>query len=279
MAKLLKVGIQENVTLSTESGLNKDGKPIIVMQVKPTQDDVLDAMMEGRVLEGAKSGLLQFYPNMTYYNSEEFKSATDLTSEFAKETLKISTYVALITTPENAVAKFNPTAVFQALGIQGREGFLNAMSQMNDEVFLKSVYDKLYSMFHDFLGTIQDLEKFKFRHKFVRGSKKKTFAAIPPINEGNPYVELMTVPLASSKISWSVYELENGKNSAEEVAADESEDVDNASEMFDAPIAAPMQPDLLDAAPVMDAPGLMSGPDDPGTAVEEVTFDAPTTTV
>jgi len=91
----------------------------------------------------------------------------------------------------------------------------------------------------------------------------------------------MSVPLEESKIAWSVWEIESGKNDDTEMAADKPADVANAEEMFDMSggMANP-QPDLLDPRPT-DATdnitGLADTSEAAGTDMPNLLYQDPST--
>ena len=294
MAKLISVGIHENVNISKETGINQDGKRVIVMEIRPDKKAVRKAMMRGEVLETMKSSFLQFDPNFEVYGKEGvLRTSFDMLQDLNKETLRFATYYSILLGGDwdKAVEAINPEVVYKRLGIVTDEAIDNAMDRMNDKDFMTSCLNKAYEIFHDLISAIPNVEEIKLRHKFIRGSKKKTFSSIPKFNKDNVFVEPMTVPREETKLAWTVYELEKGLNSAEEVAADTSEQSPDAAAVFEAPIAAPIQPDLVGVSTIID-PTLIGSDEaaeqspyvveDTTTDMEapmtapQVTFDAPT---
>ena len=252
MAKLISIGISEGVTLSKESGIDEEGRMRIVMDINPSAEELVQAMLEGKTIEVAKSSFVQFLPNMEIYGGKGPKSHTDLVAEFMKFRDMLLDYGELVSSKETANTAFGGLRAFIAIGV-APEAVASVLPQFTQETFLSKVYASQFKLFTDFLATIPNLEEIKFRHKFWRGSKKKTFSAIPS-RGGVPYVELATVPIAKSSISWSVWELENGKNDATEVAADKSADVADvpaANAMFEAP--GMVGPDLVAPGAAMEA--------------------------
>ena len=275
MAKLISVGIHENVNISKETGINEKGKRVIVLEIKPSKKEVRKAMMRGEVLETMKSSFLQFDPNFEKFGQKGVKKpAFEMLQELNKETLRLAKYYELIIGDrEKAITALNPEVVYNRLGIVEEDAIDAAMDRMDDEKFMLDCLNTAYEIFHDLIAVIPNAEEIKFRHKFIRGSKKKTFSAVPKYDANNPFVELMSVPREESKIQWTVYELEKGLNSAEEVAADAAEQSPDAANMFDAPIAAPIQPDLV--APIDSAvdDGLVEVTDEPSVVPEMPTDD------
>jgi len=285
----IKIGISENVSLSKETGIVEDSMRI-VLEINPTSEDLVQAMMEGRVLEAAKTSFIQFLPNMDLYGGKGKKSSPELVGEYMKFQSMLLDYGKIVASEEEAKIAYGGLKPFLALGIS-QEAVANVLANFNDDAFLKKVYYSLFELFSNFLQTIPDLEAKKMRHKFWRGSKKKTFSSIPKFNKDNVFVEPMTVPREETKLAWTVYELEKGLNSAEEVAADTSEQSPDAAAVFEAPIAAPIQPDLVGVSTIID-PTLIGSDEaaeqspyvveDTTTDMEapmtapQVTFDAPT---
>ena len=274
----IKIGISENVSLSKETGIVEDSMRI-VLEINPTSEDLVQAMMEGRVLEAAKTSFIQFLPNMDLYGGKGKKSSPELVGEYMKFQSMLLDYGKIVASEEEAKIAYGGLKPFLALGIS-QEAVANVLANFNDDAFLKKVYYSLFELFSNFLQTIPDLEAKKMRHKFWRGSKKKTYAAIPgPM--GKVFVEPMSVPLEESKIAWSVWEIESGKNDDTEMAADKPADVANAEEMFDMSggMANP-QPDLLDPRPT-DATdnitGLADTSEAAGTDMPNLLYQDPST--
>ena len=274
---LISVGVHEGIQISSESGINEKGSRVIVLQSKASEDDLLDAMLAGKKFEPLKSSFIQFAPNMLKFGTDEPKSGFELAIALNDEYIKLAVYGRLFATEDECVKAFGMSKVYQTLGLNtsDRSTLKAFVATLDNEETLKGALDIMYEAFHQFLLT-KDLDKVSLRHKFWRGSKKKTFAAIPTHKETNPAFELDSIPVDQSNISWSVWEIEKGKNDATEMAADESEDTADAAEVFDAPIAAPIDPALLaETEPAtdgtFDAPkGLTDAPE-----VAEVDSDAP----
>ena len=229
---LLSIGIYEDVVLSTETGVVED-KMLITLEIKPSDEDVVKAMAEGRILEAAKSNMMQFYPNMDRFGDKGKKDYTELLGDFMKFKGMFEDYCRLLTTEEEVIAKVGGVQAFIKMGVPP-EGIADAFKRLTDETFAKRVWLIQFELFADFLKTVDNLGDIKLRHKFWRSSKAKAFAAIPSPG-GKVFVESMDVPVEDSKITWSTWELEKGKNDATEVAADkpDASNAEAAADMFD----------------------------------------------
>ena len=235
MAKLISIGIVENISVSSDSGINQDGRRVLSLEVALGEKAMVEAMMSGTVIEPMKSSFLHFDTSMTVFGKDdEFKTFDTLSTEFALEAKKLVTYGSFITSEEDAQAKFGTAKVFESMGIQ-ESGIYAAMQNFVNEEFLISMYNKLYELFGEYTKAIPTISETKFRHKFWRASKNKAFASVPSMKTKGVFVEPMTVPIEDSEISWSVYELEKGKNDDTEIAADVPENVVDAGNMFEAP--------------------------------------------
>lgn len=216
--KLIKIGITEGVCLSKETRLDEDGKMYIVMEVTQSEEEVLAGIMSGVVVEPAKSSFLQFLPNMKKYNTELPKDYMTLLGEFQRFGNMLEMYAVAVTSAEVVGDSLKTDKAFLAMGIPP-ESIIASLPSLTKDDFIKRAFHAHFTLFADFLQGVEGLDKIKFRHKFWRGSKKKTFSNIPG-EKGMPFFEPMSVPLESSVIKWTTSEIEAGKNDDTEVAAD-----------------------------------------------------------
>lgn len=214
---LIPIGISEGVNLSKETGI-VDDKMYIVMEISPSEEEVLQGIITGKVIQPAKSSFLQFLPSMKKYNSEDTKDYMTLLGEFQRFGNMLERYAILVTSEELVENKLKTDKAFLLMGIPV-DKILASLPSLTKDDFIKRAFHAQFQIFTDFLTSVDGLEKFKFRHKYWRGSKKKTFSGIPR-ESGMPFVEPMSIALEDSAIKWSVDELETGKNNTTEVEAD-----------------------------------------------------------
>lgn len=256
MSALIRPGIWENLILGAKSQWNDKGSYDLVIEAAQTGDAELAAFESNVVSIGMASNMKFYSPNMITID-KKVKSSSDIGEELRQLRYQFMEYGKIFTTPESVEAYIGGTKMFDGLGIPPEE-YGKAIAQLTNEPFAKKVHKNLCDKFHALLtaagafnGTVM------FRQKFLRQSATKNWAVIPR-SDISVWIEPMTIPKAQSKIEFTAWEIENGKNdpnpAASTKAANTKEvDVNAGKNLFGGTPAA--------AAPaIMQAPAGMATP-------------------
>jgi hypothetical protein len=232
---LIKVGIHENLTFS-KAVINDKGT--LELGIKTVEDpDALLNAFEGSGTFDKMESSFRFYPPSMKDFDQVPKDSAALASEILKMRHQFIQYARLFATKEDVEDAIGGLNMFNGLGIPP-EDIKKALAQFTNEDFLKNVVTNLGQIFADFLAEKNAFSgSVLFRHKFIRQSKAKNFATIPN-SDFDVWVESMDIPSNASKISYSEWELKNGKDNPDPVASSDAdttvEDANKASALFSA---------------------------------------------
>lgn len=234
---LIKVGIHENLTLSSKSQINDKGTLELAIKSVESPDALMDAF-EGNDTYTSMESSFRFYPpNMEDFDGNK-KTAAEVASDVLKMRHQLIQYAKLFATKEEVDEVIGGLAMFGGLGIPNEE-IKKALAMFNNEDFTKKVVTNLCTIFLNFLKSKNAFDgTVKFRHKFLRQSKAKNYAVIPT-SDFDVWVESMDIPKEASKIAFSEYEIKNGKDNGDPVSSSGSdtnpEDANKAASLFNAP--------------------------------------------
>jgi len=182
--------------------------------------------------------------------------------------------IAKLYAPEATVDSYiGGTKMFDGLGI-APEQMAKAVNALTNKEFLGKVVTNLGNKFVDFLAKANAYNGgITFRMKFLRQSKLKNYAVISR-SSFDTWIEPMSIPKAASKIAFTKYEIDNGKNDPNPAAGDEAttttEEAVKGAELFGvAETPAPVEPAVSITPPVTAAPV------QPTTAQPDLTAPAP----
>lgn len=234
---LIKVGIHENLMISDKTKINDKGTLELCIKAVQSPDALLDAFAGNDTFTSMESSF-RFYPPSMKDFDQNVKTAAEIGSEILRLRHQLLCYAKLYATKEVAEKALGGLAMFKGLGIPDDQ-IKKALTMFNQEEFVKKVVTNLCTLFVNFLKEKKAFEgKVLFRHKFLRQSKAKTFAVIPS-SDFDVWVESMDVPKEASKVAFSEWEIENGKNNADPVSStagdSTEEDANKASTLFNAP--------------------------------------------
>ncbi len=229
---LIKVGVHENLELTPDTEVSEHGT--LVLHIKAAQDAnaLVNAFETNTTFAEMKSGFIFWLPNMKDFQ-QNVKSATDLASDLLKRRHQLMQYALLFATKEEVVAAIGGTKMFEG---SGEEDPNKSINMLTNEDHLKRVVKSLDSKFVAFLKSKNAFSgKVKFRQKFLRQSEANNYATIPN-SDFDVWIEPMTIPRDASKVSFSEWEIKNGKDNPDPVASTKSEatkvDVAKASSLF-----------------------------------------------
>lgn len=218
---LIKVGIHENLSLSAKTKINEHGTLELVIGTVESETALMDAIMNNTVIDKMESSLRFYPPSLTDFEKNK-KSAADIGKELLVMRYQFMQYALLFSTEEVVNKELGGVAFLEGLGIVPAD-YPKALTMLNKEDFLKKVCKNLAEKFLDFLKKVDAFNgKTLFRHKFLRQSKDKNFAVIPN-STFDTWVEPMTVPAEQSKIAFSQWEIDNGKNDPNPGKSDKSQ--------------------------------------------------------
>ena len=246
---LIKVGIHENLVFTEKTKINEHGTLELGIAAVQSADAMLNAF-EGNDTFNAMESSFRFYPpSMKDYDQND-KSSADIAAEILVLRHQLMTYAKLVAPKAEVEKALGGLAMFNGLGI-APEQIKKSLTMFNQEDFMKKVVTNLCALFVNFMKTKNAFNgAVLFRHKFLRQSKPKSFAVIPT-STFDTWVESMDVPKEASKIEYSKWEIDNGKNNPDPVASSEgqsnAEDANKASTLFAAPKADDVAP--TDAKP------------------------------
>lgn len=230
---LIPVGIHENLKLSPETKVNEQGSLELVIESAGGGAAVLDAFTSNTTFSPMKS-LIRFYPpNMTTFN-KDVKSATEIASDLLKIRHQFSQYAMLYATKDKVDASIGGLEMFKGIGIPDDQ-LAEAIERLTNEEFMQKVCTNLAEKFVKFLNENNAFSsKVPFRQKFLRQSKDKNYAVIPT-SDFDVWIESMEIPKSASKISYTKWEIDNGKNDPTAASGDAPEanvDVNKAKNLF-----------------------------------------------
>lgn len=231
---LIKVGIHENLCLSSKSKVNEHGTLELAIKAVQSENALMEAFENNTTFESMESSF-RFYPPSLKDFDQNLKSAADIGAEMLKMRHQFKQYALLFTTEDVVNDAIGGTQMFSGLGI-APEKYAQALTMLNKEEFLKKVCTNLATKFLNLLTKLDAFSgKVTFRQKFLRQSKDKNFAVIPN-STFETWVEPMTVPKESSKVVFSQWEVDNKKNDPNPGKADSKQstqkDAKKAANLF-----------------------------------------------
>lgn len=242
---LIKVGIHENLTLSSKTKINEHGTLELVIASAQSSNALMDAFTSNSTLTSMESSIRFYPPNMKDFE-QKAKSASEVGKDLLLMRHQFMQYGLIFATKEKVEAAIGGTAMFEGLGIPPEE-MAKALAMLTREDFVQKVTTNLSTKF---LKLLTESNAFSgttlFRQKFLRQSKDKNYAVIPT-SDFDTWIESMDIPKNASKIAYSKWEVENGKNDPDPVAGDASQSTDadktKAADLFSggAQAAAPAQ--------------------------------------
>lgn len=234
---LIKVGIHENLMISDKTKINDKGTLELCIKAVQSPDALLDAFSSNETFNPMESSF-RFYPPSMKDFDQNLKTSAEIGQEILKLRHQLLTYAKLYATKEEAEKALGGLAMFKGMGIADDQ-IKKALTMFDQEEFVKKIVTNLCTLFVEFLKQKKAFSgKVLFRHKFLRQSKAKNYAVIPS-SDFDTWVETMDIPKDASKIAYSDWEKENGKDNPDPVsstpAASSAEDANKASALFSAP--------------------------------------------
>tara|TARA_R110000744_G_scaffold348607_2_gene454197 strand:+ start:337 stop:1083 length:747 start_codon:yes stop_codon:yes gene_type:complete len=225
---LLQPGIQENLTFSSESVINKEGTLNLVMEMVLSDALMMAAMENDESIEPVKSGILVFTPKITDFDGNA-KTHTQVLGEVNDIKKRLLEYAGLLGPRVDASAAFGGHKMLSGFGVAPTE-YMSLYKKFTDQATVNKAMTKMVSLFLDYMKSQSNFSEVTFRHKFYRQSKNKQFATIPYGIRGE-IVESMEIPKGSSKLNFNEWEVEHGKNdptppSSDKVKKDPAKQVD-----------------------------------------------------
>ena len=258
---LIKPGIHENLRISNKTTVNEHGTLELYIEAAQSENAELEAFENNTVGINMASNFRFYPPNLTTFDKKP-KNIGDLGEELRRMRYQLTQYALLYATPEQVEQYIGGTQMFEGLGIPP-EDYGKAVRMLTQEDFLKKVVTNLANKFVKFLNDGRVYESpIKFRQKFLRQSSTKNYAVIPT-SDFDVWLEPMTIPKASSKIAFSKWEIDNGKNNPNPAASSDAkntttQDVNTGKNLFGTPGS---------ALPTTPKPDLMSQPVTPAEAI------------
>lgn len=214
---MLPVGIHDNVVVS-KAEINEQGTLEIEFK-QPGANNALEALTGDAELTPERSVNIRIYPQNVEYFGER-RDGTKMLS-------LITNFRAVLT---ELLKVYIPNPDIQATkGLTVTQDNVNTVfgDQANVDVAYKNITTQFVEQITPFINSDT-----KFRVKLPRRSKKYAFASLPNFT---PWVESMDIPKESSKLKWSQWEIDNGKNSSTPATdtADDSEVSQQLEELND----------------------------------------------
>lgn len=192
---MLTVGIHENVVVS-KAALNDQGT-LEIEFTRKGKDDVMAALAGTAELTSDQDVNIRIYGQSVDYFGEKRDGKQMLKLIVNFRNVLIELLGIFIDKPE-----INPT---KGLTVTQENAKILFTDQANVDLTYNNTVSQFLEMIKPFIGD----EKHSFRVKLPRRSKKSSFASLP--NFG-PWVESMDIPQDASKLKWSNWEIEHGKN-------------------------------------------------------------------
>lgn len=275
----LGVGINENVAISPKCKIDVEKKTFDLVFKTKTVTDIFSALISGDSLQDEEVTLKQFPLSMTDFDNNT-KSAATIGQELGafKETLKEILGIYMDAASTEKAMSMQP--IFASVGItEATKGSL--MTQLQNEEFVTNVFLKIANAF--IIASQPFVDGDAFRLKLIRSSKKKHYPRIPYKGKfPEVWIEPMLVAKEMSKISFSKWEIENGRNDGTPEQADTADagSVAAAEAAFmvpgtEAPAAAFVQPAATPAVEVAVPVAQVVAPDAPSQFPTDAEGDLP----
>jgi hypothetical protein len=233
----LKVGIHENLVLSSDTKINDKGTLELAIKTVEDPNALLNAFENNTTFQSMGSSF-RFYPPSLKNFEGDLKTAPEIAQEVLKMRHQLMQYALLFGTKEVAQDAIGGMKLFEGIGIVP-EDYAKAIQQLNGEEFLGKVVTNLCTKFVAYLGAQNAYDgTVRFRQKFLRQSKAKNYAVISK-SDFDVWIEPMDVTKEASKVAFSEYEVKGGYNNPDPVSSDGSdatvEDANKAKSLFAAP--------------------------------------------
>jgi len=255
---LITVGIHENLTLSNKTKINEHGTLELAIKTVEAENALLEAFENNTTFDSMESSF-RFYPPSLKDFDQKVKSSGDIGKELLQIRYRLTQYALLFASKDDIEAAIGGIKMFEGLGI-APENMAKAVTMLNKEDFLKKVMGNLATKFYNFMVSVDAFSgKITFRQKFLRQSKDKNFATIPT-STFDVWLEPMTIPKNASKVAYSKWETDNGKDNPNPASSDKSKstkkDASAAKDLFAAPKEEGEEPATDAPAPTADQPDL-----------------------
>ena len=208
----IPVGIHENLVLDSKSKINDHGT--LELNIKSVQSDeaVFAALANDDIVQSLESSLRFYPPNLLDFDKNK-KTAADIAKDMSVLRHQFTQFARLYATEDEVKAAIGGLQMLADLGIPA-EDMPKAFQSLVNEEFLHRVVTNLSKKFLDFLTSKNAFDgSTPFRMKFWRQSAAKNFVTIP-VSTFDTWIESMAIPKDQSKVAYSDYEIEKGKNNA-----------------------------------------------------------------
>ena len=226
------VGIHENVVIRSVVMNDKKRLEIELIElsrVAEVKKSVFDTLLMART---AEEGNISFKLSVF---GPLLPKKDDQSPEKKKELIGLD-ITKLIKQLSQILEQFIPAAsiTLDTIDIQfARTGIMDAQSfdaLILDQKVLDQIYDNIAGEFIRLMTPFVDKSEDAVRFKLVRQSKDKHYASIPSrFITDNPFIELMSVPKAQSRVLFTPYELKEGLNDGTPTSSSTAEVKQSAS--------------------------------------------------
>lgn len=207
---MIGIGINENVVLI---GATVGDKGLLVITFEEAEKlskpklDVFDALSSASVEEDSKGFSINIFPFKTPDGPKNETKTIDEKVEMVSDDMKkvknqLTQILEQYLTTDNI--KWEP---YQGTGIDKD----NYRTKFMDNDSLSSVFENYSKQFRAMVTPFLGNTAYKLRLKLARQSKLKHWATLPGrYIQDNPFVELMDIPKAQSKVAFTKWEKDNG---------------------------------------------------------------------
>jgi len=248
----IKPSISEGMKFSADTEMTEKGSLKLVIEADMSDEAVMQAVMEDRIVDNVKSGFIVFNPNMVGFDQKTMRSSMDILKDVTSIKKKYIEYGKILGPEAEIQAAIGGIAMLDIYPENQRSGMFK---RFNEEDVLEAVMSNLSTKFYNFLMNHPNFETARFRHKFHRQKKSANYASIPFTNADLLVVESMDVPQDQSKLQWLEWEKKAGKNDASDPVPDAIVDTgeEESSALFDSP-----EPSSTETSSVESAPGMLT---------------------
>ncbi|MCK5788487.1 MAG: hypothetical protein KAH32_05790 [Chlamydiia bacterium] len=220
----LQAGITENLKFDVANLKINDKGTLELAFTSAADGDSMDAILaaieNNETLDTVQGKLFLWTPNIKKKDKESGKEVARTFTEILSDLLNMRRHLlhyGFLYGPEaDATAAYGGNVMFEGLGKEVRD----LVPLLVQEALLKAVYTKLVKSFEAFIKSRPNLDSTIFRHKFWRKSDDEHFATLPMLGSFGTHVESMSISKAVSALTWSKFEIDNGKNNPIPVAPD-----------------------------------------------------------
>lgn len=240
---LLNVGIHENLSLSNKTLINDKGTLELAI-CKGGAMDVLAALENNTTADTMEQSYRFYPPNLKDFD-QNLKAPDELLKDLLQMRAAFMEYGKLFATEEEVNAAIGGLMIFEGTGQVDTNA---AIASLVRQDYLTKVTTNLATRFVNLLKEHNAFDgKITFRQKLPRQSAAKVYSGLPRFSTYEVYLEPMTVAKADSKIAFSTWEIDNGRDHGRPIASTKAEstpvDEKKASTLFAKP-AADAAPDL-----------------------------------